>query len=129
MISSQIINQAWSSGMTTDEAAEGISFALRPINQIGKTAGLSAHAQAVSAKISKWANGGQLGEQGWEFMGRLFPYLGEVKWDENHKAIWCDRCDTFVLGGTVKAEGFVWIICKNCLSVLNKHKIYLDDKV
>ena len=115
MIDSEIVNQIWSSGVTTDEAAKGISLALRSINQIGKTAGLSAHAQAVGAKISEWANGGQPGEQGREFMGRLFPYLGEVDWGDRKQEYWCQRCGDYTRSGVVVAEGWRWIVCKECL--------------
>ena len=114
MIDSEIVNQIWSSGVTTDEAAEGISLALRSINQIGKTAGLSAHAQAVGAKIS----GGQSGKQGGEFMGRLFPYLGDIEWQEGYASVWCPKCDKIVEVGLVHAEETEWTVCKRCLWVL-----------
>ena len=136
MISSQIINQGWSSSVTSEAAGDAMTRAFRTMANVTPSDFDMSNPRFAGgvANITGGDKGGKLGgyggeEFGAEFEGRLFPYLGEVNWNENHKNRWCDKCNTFVLGGRVEAEGFVWMICKNCLSVLSKHEIFLDDKV
>ena len=127
MISSQIINQVWSSGVTTDDAANALTSSIRaypPVTPSDFDMSNPRFAGGV-ANITGGDKGGKLGgyggeEFGAEFEGRLFPYIGDIKWGTETGHNWCSRCEDYVMVGTIQIEGCDWTICKECLWVLDK---------
>ena len=126
MISSQIINQVWSSGVTSGAAGDAMTRAFRTTaNVTPSDFDMSTPRFAGGpANITGGIKGGQSGEQGGEFMGRLFPYVGDIEWQEGYASVWCPKCDKMVLVGLIKIDGVKWTICKECLLVLYKDGLH-----
>ena len=117
MISSQIINQVWSSGVTSGAAGDAMTRAFRTTaNVTPSDFDMSTPRFAGGpANITGGIKGGQSGEQGGEFMGRLFPYLGDIDWGDRKQEYWCQRCGDYTRSGVIIVEGWRWIVCKECL--------------
>jgi len=117
MICSDIMNQICSSGVTMDEASSAISRAFRSMANVTPSDFDMNNPRFAGGKvnITGGMKGGQSGGKGGEFMGRLFPYLGDIDWGDRKQEYWCQRCGDYTRSGVVVAEGWRWIVCKECL--------------
>lgn len=70
-----------------------------------------------------WGDGGEVGG---ELPGRLFPYLGEVKWKEKGEEdghVYCTKCGKMVIPATLNAKGVHHIFCPDCHFYFHRFKV------